>query len=200
MLYDHLNTRLEAATASATPGAEQDIKPLNPRMGRPESIEAAENPITHDIALRTTPHVNPGLLSELEVQRRVDQLAERIIAEGADGQPRNMADQPVPGRTVAAEDAMRGVHIEAPSGTPVQAVRDGLVTFVGEQDGQRTVVVEHMDGRESVYSRVGNASVREGAPVQAGQQIATIGSNDPKSPPGLHFTIRSGPAPEPGRT
>ena len=91
----------------------------------------------------------------------------------------------------------QGIGIEAAAGTPVRAVAAGVVKLVDTQLATfgATVVILHPSGEYSIYSSLGSITVAENAIVDRGAQIGTVGSNDPRLPPHLHFEIRSGSKP-----
>jgi septal ring factor EnvC (AmiA/AmiB activator) len=86
-----------------------------------------------------------------------------------------------------------GVGIRAPEGTAVKSVASGRVASV-RQFGTYglTVIIEHGGSDYSIYGSLARADVREGAAVQKGQAIGTVGMSDPELPPHLHFEIRQG--------
>jgi murein DD-endopeptidase MepM/ murein hydrolase activator NlpD len=91
----------------------------------------------------------------------------------------------------------QGIGIEAPAGTPVRAVAAGVVKLVDTQLATfgATVVILHPSGEYSIYSSLGSITVGQDQIVDRGTQIGTVGSNDPRLPPHLHFEIRSGSRP-----
>jgi septal ring factor EnvC (AmiA/AmiB activator) len=91
----------------------------------------------------------------------------------------------------------QGIGIEAAAGTPVRAVAAGVVKLVDTQLATfgATVVILHPSGEYSIYSSLGSITVAPNAIVDRGAQIGTVGSNDPRLPPHLHFEIRSGSKP-----
>jgi murein hydrolase activator len=91
----------------------------------------------------------------------------------------------------------QGIGIEAPAGTPVRAIAAGVVKLVDTQLATfgATVVILHPSGEYSVYSSLGSITVAQNAIVDRGTQIGTVGTNDPRLPPHLHFEIRSGSRP-----
>ena len=69
-----------------------------------------------------------------------------------------------------------GIGISAPTGTPVQAVRDGTVVLAGPFEGYGpTVVVSHGDGFYTLYLYLEEIGVVEGRTVEAGQVVGTVG-------------------------
>lgn len=84
-----------------------------------------------------------------------------------------------------------GVDIGAPRGTPIRAVRDGVVTR-SERAGSygNVVFVDHGNGLETRYAHADELLVRPGARVEAGQVLATVGSTGRSTGPHLHFEVR----------
>lgn len=83
-----------------------------------------------------------------------------------------------------------GVLLTVANNTPVYAVSNGVVLFSGELPGfGQIVVIDNGDNYTSVYSGI-LASVKKGARVTSGQQIASSGtaSNQPMS--GVYFELR----------
>lgn len=95
------------------------------------------------------------------------------------------------GDTIAAHS---GVDLAAKLGTPVLAVADGTVAFVGMQGSYgNLVVINHQDGYQTRYAQLDRIQVKLGQRVQRGTQIGTVGmTGKPSSPqPHLHFEVRS---------
>jgi septal ring factor EnvC (AmiA/AmiB activator) len=101
-----------------------------------------------------------------------------------------------PDRTVTT---WGGIGIEAPAGAPVRAIAAGVVKLVDPQFGTygATVMILHPSGEYSVYCSLGSINVAKDAIVDRGATIGTVGVNDPRLPPHLHFEIRSGSMPIP---
>jgi septal ring factor EnvC (AmiA/AmiB activator) len=87
-----------------------------------------------------------------------------------------------------------GIGIRAPSGTPVRSIAAGVVKLVDPHFGTygATVVILHPTGEYSLYCSLGSITVTRDQIVNRGQQIGTVGVNDPRLGPHLHFEIRSG--------
>ncbi|MGJ3626524.1 peptidoglycan DD-metalloendopeptidase family protein [Sphingomonas sp. MMS24-JH45] len=107
---------------------------------------------------------------------------------------------PVPGTVVrrfgAAGTGQRsdGIKIAVPLGTPVKAVADGDVAYVG--DGIAAlgglVIIRHGGGWASVYGHAGKLLVRRGQAVKKGETIALSGETGFADRPELHFELRRG--------
>lgn len=87
-----------------------------------------------------------------------------------------------------------GVDYAAPSGTPVHAVADGVVTAKGwdRGGGGNRIWIKHSQGIESAYLHMrGYASgISKGSRVRQGQTIGYVGSTGASTGPHLDFRIR----------
>ena len=82
------------------------------------------------------------------------------------------------------------VDLAAYEGTSVVATRAGKVTAVSYDDiSGYYVVVDHGDGFVSKYLHLQKATVKVGANVAAGQEIAKSGNTGRSTGPHLHFAI-----------
>ena len=86
----------------------------------------------------------------------------------------------------------RGVDFAAPTGTPIFAAGDGVVTFRGWSSGYGNFVqIRHNGTYSTAYghiSRFGN--IRVGSRVKQGQVIAYVGATGMATGPHLHFEVR----------
>lgn len=90
-----------------------------------------------------------------------------------------------------------GIDLDGPRGTPVVAIRDGIIERVVRDEnakGGRYVWIRHEDiGLRTEYFHVDEIApdIETGAPVQAGQWLGTLGKTGIEhSQPHLHFTVR----------
>lgn len=95
-----------------------------------------------------------------------------------------------------------GVDYAAPTGTPVVASSDGVVSHVGWKGGHptvngmtggygRTVMIRHSNGYETLYghlSRYGEG-IRKGVRVSQNQVIGFVGQTGLATGPHLHYTV-----------
>ena len=84
-----------------------------------------------------------------------------------------------------------GIDISAPSGTPVRATGDGVVTMAGQESGYgRQVVVDHGHGVTTTYSHLSAIGVLAGQSVTRGQIIGYVGRTGRATGPNLHYEVR----------
>lgn len=86
-----------------------------------------------------------------------------------------------------------GVDYGAPTGTPVKAVGDGVVTLRGWVGGYgNQVVLRHAAGLESMYSHLSGfgRGIAKGSRVRQGQVIAFVGSTGNSTGPHLDFRLK----------
>jgi lysostaphin len=83
-----------------------------------------------------------------------------------------------------------GVNLQAEAGTPVLSVGAGTVAFAGADDRYgNLVVVNHSDGLQTRYARLGSVAVQTGQQITAGTSLGTVGAGT--TPSFLHFEVRS---------
>ncbi|MEY8369068.1 M23 family metallopeptidase [Anaerovoracaceae bacterium 42-11] len=83
-----------------------------------------------------------------------------------------------------------GLDIGTPSGTPIVACEDGVVSIAGTYGGYGYAVkIEHEGGISSLYGHLQTVQVRPGQKVTKGQQIALSGNSGISTGPHLHFSI-----------
>lgn len=89
--------------------------------------------------------------------------------------------------------AHKGVDFAAPIGTPVKATSDGIVSFVGQQNGYGNVVIlKHQGQYATVYGHLSRYAkgLRNGARIRQGDVIAYVGMTGMTSGPHLHYEFR----------
>ncbi len=89
-----------------------------------------------------------------------------------------------------------GIDLAAPSGTPIHAVADGVVTYVGMGHSSKgltgwVIVVSHGEGLETSYNHMYSSGVlvQEGEAVRAGDVIGAVGSSGRSTGPHLHLSV-----------
>ncbi|KWI52732.1 peptidase [Burkholderia pseudomultivorans] len=87
-----------------------------------------------------------------------------------------------------------GVDLAAPTGTPVDAAADGVVSFVGTDPSGygHYVIVDHADGYSTYYAHLSAFArgLRTGEPVKQGQRLGSVGMTGAATGPHLHFEVR----------
>lgn len=90
-----------------------------------------------------------------------------------------------------ASDDNAGLLIVAASGAPVRAVAHGRVAFADWLKGYGLLVIlDHGDGYMTLYGHNETLLKAEGAWVQAGDTIASVGRSGGESQPALYFELR----------
>ena len=90
------------------------------------------------------------------------------------------------------------VDYGAPTGTPVQAVGNGTVTFAGWNGGYgRLVQIRHTNGLTTGYAHLSRiaAGIKKGAAVKQGQLIGAVGKTGLATGPHLHYMMTRGGTP-----
>lgn len=84
-----------------------------------------------------------------------------------------------------------GTDISAPNGTPIEAVKGGVVTISerGSSYGNY-VVLNHGDGTSSLYAHMSSRAVSVGTVVKQGQVVGYVGSTGSSTGNHLHLEIR----------
>ncbi len=92
----------------------------------------------------------------------------------------------------------KGIDIKANEGSGVAASREGKVVFCDEylKGFGKTVIIDHMDGYQTVYSYNSDITVRVGDTVRQRDVIAKVGSSGRARVSMLHFEIRRNGEPQ----
>lgn len=89
-----------------------------------------------------------------------------------------------------------GVDISAPTGTPVKAAADGVVSYAQNFGGYgRLVIVTHARGVETCYGHLSKFDVIAGQEIRQGEVLGRVGSSGRVTAPHLHYEVRVGGAP-----
>ena len=142
-----------------------------------------------------------GLIDELEERRR-EMEARRAGAASLSAADAGSLEWPLEGNLVYRFGRDRrpngtvmlwqGIGIAARTGTPVRAVKAGIVNYAGPFEGYGpTVILSHGDGFYTLYLYLEDIGVVEGREVAAGQVVGTVGGADTPEGPHLEFQIRA---------
>lgn len=83
-----------------------------------------------------------------------------------------------------------GVDIASRLGSPIRAMADGVVSFVGEKPQYgRTVEITHGRGLTTRYAHTLSFVVKVGDKVKRGDTIALVGSSGRSTGPHVHFEV-----------
>lgn len=83
-----------------------------------------------------------------------------------------------------------GLDIDAPAGTDIHAVAEGVVTYAGVRSGYGNVVeIDHGNGYATRYAHAEKLLVHVGERVRVGQDIALVGSTGRSTGPHVHFEV-----------
>ena len=102
--------------------------------------------------------------------------------------------KPVAGRRTQNIHGYNAVDIASPSGTPIQASAAGTV-IVSRSSGWNGgygnyVVIQHPNGTQTLYAHMLAVNVSQGAKVDQGQVIGSVGRSGKATGSHLHFEIR----------
>ncbi|MBS7671382.1 M23 family metallopeptidase [Croceicoccus gelatinilyticus] len=97
--------------------------------------------------------------------------------------------------------AHKGMDLAAPTGTPVHATGNGVVTYAGWKGSYGLlVVIRHPSGYETRFAHLSKVDVGKGQSVRKGSMIGRIGSTGRSTGPHLHYEVRlNGKALDPSR-
>jgi murein DD-endopeptidase MepM/ murein hydrolase activator NlpD len=85
-----------------------------------------------------------------------------------------------------------GIDYGSPTGTPVYAVAEGIVTVSGfDQFSGNKIAIRHRDNSESWYMHLSARGVAVGAKVSARQCIGRVGSTGRSTGPHLHLGFKN---------
>lgn len=111
-----------------------------------------------------------------------------------------LASLPLQGGTITSRYGSResirshshaGLDIASKYGTPIYAVADGTVKFVGNYGGYgNLVIISHGNGVETYYGHCSSICTTVGTKVKPGDVIAKVGSTGNSTGNHLHFEIR----------
>lgn len=87
----------------------------------------------------------------------------------------------------------KGVDYAAPTGTPVRAIADSVISFSGKQGGYgNLIVLNHQTPYSTAYGHLSafGKGIKRGGKVKQGQVIGYVGSTGLASGPHLHYEFR----------
>lgn len=142
-------------------------------LGRP--IDLASVAVSHGASGRTVPRAGGGLPA-------LRPLASSALTSGF-----GVRRPSVFGGT----RAHLGVDLAAPTGTPIMATSDGVVSEANWRGGYGLfVALEHGGGIETRYGHMSRLNVYGGQQVRKGDVIGFVGSTGRSTGPHLHYEVR----------
>lgn len=86
----------------------------------------------------------------------------------------------------------QGVDYTIPEGSRVFATADGRVREVSQRNSTagQTIIIDHGNGYETLFSHLGTANVSQGQQVRRGDIIALSGNSGLSFAPHLHYEVR----------
>ncbi|HUH60334.1 MAG TPA: M23 family metallopeptidase [Candidimonas sp.] len=87
----------------------------------------------------------------------------------------------------------KGVDYAASNGTPIQATADGVVDFIGRQNGYgNTIILKHHGGYTTLYAHQQSFAkgLKKGSAVNQGDLIGYVGATGWATGPHLHYEFR----------
>ncbi|MDR1982247.1 MAG: M23 family metallopeptidase [Holosporaceae bacterium] len=84
-----------------------------------------------------------------------------------------------------------GINIKAPIGAPVKVAASGDVIYAGNklEEFGNTVIVQHDNGLITSYAHLNNINVKNGAKINSGDIIGSVGKTGDVTESQLHFEI-----------
>lgn len=88
-------------------------------------------------------------------------------------------------------DESKGVTVQTSRHTSVEAVKDGLVVFIGKKKNiGETVIIQHKDGAESWYGKLAGVNVKVYDFVKKGEKIATVSADKNQKHGSFYFALK----------
>lgn len=153
------------------------------------------------ITLRNQKHVSPDP-EQLKRFEREYAVQMKAYAQFRDQIPSNIRlDRPVQGRLSSPfglrrffngeeRNAHSGLDFAVPTGTPVKAPADGVVTIVDDfYFNGKTVFIDHGHGLVTMYCHLSAQDVMVGQTVKRGQVIGKVGATGRATGPHLHWNV-----------
>jgi len=84
-----------------------------------------------------------------------------------------------------------GLDIAGKTGDPIRAAAAGVVQYAGWKGNYgKAVIIEHQDGRQTLYGHMQRTLVQPGESIARGDIIGRVGSTGHSTGPHLHFEVR----------
>ncbi|WP_159990435.1 M23 family metallopeptidase [Pelistega ratti] len=154
------------------------------------------------IKLPSNKHVTPSAANQARFKRELEEQLQ-AYAQFRETIPSNVVlDRPVDGGRYSSPFGLRrffngqernphsGLDIAVPTGTPVKASADGVITIVGDYFfNGKTVFVDHGQGLISMYCHLSEIDVKKGQVVKRGEVVGKVGATGRATGPHLHWNV-----------
>jgi murein DD-endopeptidase MepM/ murein hydrolase activator NlpD len=165
-----------------------------PAMGGPEEpATGTAVPLSQGIAhLRdefASQDEQLGVLENLLLDRKVDNALRPTgmpVAHGYIASGFGARTDPINGHRAVHS----GIDFDAPMGSNIMSVADGVVTFAGVRSGYGNVIeIDHGNGYMTRYAHASRLLAHVGQRVHAGETVAKVGSTGRSTGPHCHFEV-----------
>ncbi|HEX6832802.1 MAG TPA: M23 family metallopeptidase [Rudaea sp.] len=167
-----------------------------PAMGGPEDPAAATHALDSSLSNNISDlrarfqreETQLNVLENLLLDRKVDRalLPSGYPVVGYIGSGYGVRTDPINGFS----EHHAGLDFDAPMGSDITAVAEGVVTFVGDKAGYGNVVeIDHGNGYMTRYAHNSRNVAKVGDRVHAGQIIAKVGMTGRATGPHCHFEV-----------
>jgi murein DD-endopeptidase MepM/ murein hydrolase activator NlpD len=197
------------AAEAASGDARQRELTVAARASRAEGARIAAENLRRAIAARVaaanrrqaveSAPADHGAASSTTDPRRGESGSSGGSAGGGGGGIRSGGVAPVPGAVIGAAFGEygswpryhTGIDFRAGYGTPIRAVRSGVVLYAGNSGdwAGNHVAIKHGDGMTTMSSHMSSVAVRAGQTVRAGQMIGYVGATGRAFGAHLHFEL-----------
>jgi len=194
-------TRLNALGQRLTQIGKLDDGEFNfeepPALGGAEDPSATSHALNFDVAgniaaLRSqfaSEETQLGVLEKLLLDRKLDNAllpSGYPVASSYIGSGFGSRTDPING----FGEYHTGIDFDAPQGSSITAVADGVVTFNGERAGYGNVVeIDHGNGYMTRYAHNSKNLAQVGQRVRVGEVVAKVGSTGRATGPHCHFEV-----------
>ena len=152
----------------------------------------------HEKAIEELKAARKALTASLKKLKKKDELLDQTFLLNKGNMPPPVSGELLAGfqqevtNRLGIKTTSQGIAIKAPSGTPVRAVHEGVISYAGYLRGYgNTVIVNHGYQYYSISSRLEQIYVKKGEKVTVGTEIGIMGDTATLMIEGLYFEIRN---------
>ena len=199
--YGALQTSTQVAEAAGLTPAAAEARQLKQRGIAPSRVVKGATAMGGPLVEATSAEARADMAADQQFRslfmtwKKLDKLEQGVIAIPS-VQPvqklnftSNFGIRSDPFRGTAAMHA--GVDIPGPTGTPIYATADGIISHAGRQGGYGNMVeINHGKGIATRYGHLSKIIVSDNTRVRRGQIIGLMGSTGRSTGPHLHYEVR----------